>query len=128
MAMVVVGIDGSDGAQDRAVMAWDVDTLAYGGDGWGPTVDPTGAEEGIRSVLDTAVDEVDAEGVGAVRIERVVATGPAAEVLIEQARGADMLVVGSRGRGGLLHGSVGQQCAPHALCPVTIVPGHERAS
>jgi nucleotide-binding universal stress UspA family protein len=38
-----------------------------------------------------------------------------------------MLVVGSRGLGGfrgLMLGSVGQQCAHHANCPVVIVP-HE---
>jgi nucleotide-binding universal stress UspA family protein len=36
-----------------------------------------------------------------------------------------MLVVGSRGLGGfrgLMLGSVGQQCAHHASCPVVIVP------
>jgi nucleotide-binding universal stress UspA family protein len=47
-----------------------------------------------------------------------------ASVLIEASDGADLLVVGSRGRGGfkgLLLGSVGQQCSYHARCPVTIV-------
>ena len=50
--------------------------------------------------------------------------GQAARVLVEAARGAELLVVGSRGLGGfrsLLLGSVGQQCAHHALCPVVIV-------
>jgi nucleotide-binding universal stress UspA family protein len=39
--------------------------------------------------------------------------------------GADLLVVGSRGYGGfrgLLLGSVSQQCAQHAPCPVVIIP------
>jgi len=52
--------------------------------------------------------------------------GPAAETLVDESASADLLVVGSRGRGGfasLLLGSVGEQCATHAHCPVLIVRG-----
>jgi nucleotide-binding universal stress UspA family protein len=61
---------------------------------------------------------------GDVEIERRVIEGAAAAVLVEESRGADLLVVGSRGHGGfaqLLLGSVSQQCAHHAECPVVIV-------
>jgi nucleotide-binding universal stress UspA family protein len=50
--------------------------------------------------------------------------GAAETVLVDESREADLLVVGSRGLGGfsgLLLGSVSQQCAHHAACPVVIV-------
>jgi nucleotide-binding universal stress UspA family protein len=54
----------------------------------------------------------------------VVREGQPARVLLDEARDADLLVVGSRGLGGfrgLLLGSVSQQCAHHAACPLVIV-------
>jgi nucleotide-binding universal stress UspA family protein len=41
-------------------------------------------------------------------------------VLVEASEGADLLVLGDRGRSALL-GSVGLHCVLHATCPVTIV-------
>ena len=51
--------------------------------------------------------------------------GAAAQALVEESAGADLLVVGSQGRGvfaGLLLGSVSQQCAHQTTCPIVIVP------
>lgn len=59
-----------------------------------------------------------------VEIERVVRMGQPAQVLVEKARGAELLVVGSRGHGGfagLLLGSVSHQCAMYASRPVVVV-------
>ena len=63
-------------------------------------------------------------------IERRVVEGAPATVLVDESRQADLLVVGSRGHGGfagLLLGSVSQQCAHHAACPVVIVHATAKA-
>jgi nucleotide-binding universal stress UspA family protein len=83
----------------------------------------SGMRQAAEETLDRATDDaaVQAEGV---EIEREVIEGVAAQVLVEAAGADDLLVVGSRGHGGfagLLLGSVGQQCAHHARCPVVIV-------
>jgi nucleotide-binding universal stress UspA family protein len=60
------------------------------------------------------------------RLETAVQAGQPAKVLAELSRGARMLVVGSRGRGGfkgLLLGSVSSAVGAHASCPVLIIHG-----
>jgi nucleotide-binding universal stress UspA family protein len=59
-----------------------------------------------------------------VAVQPSVKQGNPAKVLIEQAKGADLLVVGTRGHGGfagLVLGSVSQHVAAYAQCPVTVV-------
>jgi nucleotide-binding universal stress UspA family protein len=141
MATIVVGVDGSDSAQEalrfavrearlrgvevRAVMGVDLVTVAAGMAGWGPAGvarDPIELEKRARAALDKAVDALGEPA--DVEVERVVNYGQPSKVLIEEALGADLLVVGSRGHGGfagLMLGSVSHQCAMHASCPVVIV-------
>lgn len=62
-----------------------------------------------------------------VEVTGSVAEGNPVEVLLNASRDADLLVVGSRGRGGLaglLLGSVSQRCVERATCPVVVVPPH----
>lgn len=64
-------------------------------------------------------------GAVGVEVEVLAVTGSPVDELVEAARGADLLVVGHRGRGtwrSALLGSVGLGVVLHAPCPVTVVP------
>ena len=86
---------------------------------------PTVAERqaAARRAAGKVVDEVLPDRAGH-RVEVVATTTAPAAALIDASAAADLLVVGSRGRGGfrgLLLGSVSMQCMLHAHCPVTVV-------
>jgi nucleotide-binding universal stress UspA family protein len=138
---IVVGMEGSGGA--KAALRWALSEARYRNatvdvvTAYAPTyvpaspefnyvpLDPANLEDEVRKMQNTVVDEVLAEGCGRnIVVNRILMRGRAPETLIEAAKGADMLVVGSRGRGGfrgLLLGSVSQQIAHHGTCPVVIV-------
>jgi nucleotide-binding universal stress UspA family protein len=141
LSTVVVGVDGSEsaraalrfaleearlrGAGVRAVSVWHLPAVAYGGAFVPPAPGLVAElEPGARRVLERALDEA-RDAVGDVEVETVVREGPPVRILLEEAQEADLLVVGSRGLGGfrgLLLGSVSQQCAHHAPCPLVIDP------
>ena len=82
----------------------------------------------VRQQVAAIVEQVSADLAGAwVQPPPVTVTavaGGATHTLLRAARGADLLVVGSRGRSGLAStvlGSVSMQCVLHATCPVTVV-------
>jgi nucleotide-binding universal stress UspA family protein len=140
MARIAVGVDGSGGA--RAALAWAVEEARLRGaeldvvHAWHVpyvgseayamvTIDQDALEEGARATLDEMLAEVDTEGVS---ITKRIVTGPASTALLEAGEGADLLVVGSRGRGGfagLLLGSVSQQVIHHTNRPVVVVPARD---
>ena len=80
----------------------------------------------IRDSCKIFVEDTVAAAVPAARvpITNLVAQGDVSASLIAAAKNADMLVLGSRGRGGfagLKLGSVSQECVQHAACPVVII-------
>ena len=85
--------------------------------------------DGERVIADGLRQAKDLMGPGEVR--PLLITGQATAVLCEHSHDADMIVVGSRGRGGIsgmLLGSVSWQVSAHAHCPVVVVRGHWRAA
>jgi nucleotide-binding universal stress UspA family protein len=138
MQRIVVGVDGSYGSQralrwaiDEArrrdatlevVHAWHV---PYGAStaylGVAP-IDPGPIEAAEQRLLDQTVEREDTRGLD---VTRALVCDGAARALVDVAKGADLLVVGARGRGGfvgLLLGSVSNAVAHHAPCPVVVVP------
>lgn len=136
---IIVGVDGSE--TSRRALRWAVEearlrqaslevVLAWhppyvGGYPYtGTLIDPTVFEDAARQTLDEVVDGVDTSGLPQ-PVERVQCLGDAASAILETAKGADLVVLGSRGLGGftgLLLGSVSHHVAHHATCPVVIVP------
>jgi nucleotide-binding universal stress UspA family protein len=147
--LIVVGVDSSEGAKAalrfaleeaklrratlRVVHAWQFGYIGVRGiEGLTPVV---GADLGdlhrtAEVALDAVMHEVVPDSDGVV-VERRVSEGAPATVLVDESREADLLVVGSRGHGGfagLLLGSVSQQVAHHAACPVVIVHAKAKAA
>lgn len=133
---VVVGVDGSEssyaalrwaaryartvGGVVEAVHVWDTPSDV----GWsGPAVDPEFDLEQARERFTQELRAVfSAEPPGGLE-ERLVEGDPS-EVLIRASEGAEVLVLGHRGRRGFARavlGSVSQRCAQHAACPVVVV-------
>lgn len=145
--LVVVGVDGS--AQSVAALHWAARYAAVTGAAvrvmlvWHePTTAgqrPVGAlpadvrqetEARLRQVLDDAVAEAFPGQPGG-SMETRFCYGHPAEVLIEESKQADLLVVGSRGHGaftGMLLGSVSIHCVTGAFSPVTVVRGNVAAA
>ena len=140
---IVVGVDGSasseqalrwalrqaklTGAGIEAVTAWHFPFIS-GGYTWPPSglmVSTTDFRKMAGRVLADTVSRATSGGVSP-PVTQEVLEGDAAAVLIRESAGAELLVIGSRGHGGLAEamlGSVGQHCVHHAACPVVIVRG-----
>ncbi|WP_233498881.1 universal stress protein [Blastococcus sp. TF02A-26] len=90
-----------------------------------PTTDEV--RQDVRREAETQVAAVLADrpdGAVTPRVHLEVTQGAPSDVLVQRARGAALLVVGSRGRGAVraaLLGSVALHCVMHAPCPVLVV-------
>jgi nucleotide-binding universal stress UspA family protein len=98
--------------------------------GWVEAVTFEMEEKEARAVIDKAVANVLGD-VGGLEVVPLAVPGGAVASLLDASKTAQLLVVGSRGRGGfdgLMLGSVGLQCAMHADCPVVVVRGSDSDS
>ncbi|MEU4689897.1 universal stress protein [Actinoplanes sp. NPDC023714] len=103
------------------VLEWDMNNARY--DYYGQHFEA--ARRLAETVTATAADVARTAAPGA-EITMATLIGHPTARLLEAARGAELLVVGSRGHGGfadMLLGSVSQRIATHAPCPVVVVRG-----
>ncbi len=134
---IVVGVDGSESSKDalrwaahqavltgdslEAVITWEISPNSYGVALPLPSdYDPAAI---AKQTLGETILDVLGESGGAHVFARVVEGSPARS-LLDISKGADLLVLGSRGHGpfvGMLLGSVSEYCADHATCPVVVV-------
>ena len=149
MPGIVVGVDGSDHShraliwalQQAAAQQAPLTVLAVRpeparpatGIYWGvhaypeDSHNPDVARKAIEQIVEQARSEI-SETASQVTVN--VVTGDPAHELISASHDADLVVVGSRGSGGLawLLGSVSSKVAHHAACPVVIIREKGQAS
>ncbi|MEU7872120.1 universal stress protein [Dactylosporangium sp. NPDC049140] len=119
---VVVGLDGSPDAGRALQLA--LEQASVRGSGLTAVRACRRPEDGLDGDALVASIAGRAAKYPDVKINPAVVPGRAAAVLVERSAGAELLVVGSRGRGGftgLLLGSVSQAAIHHAACPVAVV-------
>jgi nucleotide-binding universal stress UspA family protein len=143
-ARIVAGVDGSaasaaalrwaigqaelTGAAVDAVIAWHFPVLGASG-GFGAELAAMGD---FRKIAENTLAEMISRALSPasdVRVRARVIEGGPARSLLDASAGADLLVVGSRGHGGLteaLLGSVSEYCVQHAACPVVVTRGRDR--
>jgi nucleotide-binding universal stress UspA family protein len=135
--LIVVGVDGSQesvgalawaarygaacGARIHALLAWHFPSAVGPSP---PGVAPESVTDEVEEERSQQLMRAIAAGAPDAHVEPVIGYGHPAEVLVNASREADLLVVGSRGRGaftGMLVGSVSLHCVHHAFCPVVVV-------
>ena len=140
---IVVGMDGSDGSFMAA--HWAVSEAKVRGRGitLAHAIMPTAASSAFGIAVPPRLDLIEDMRSGASEdltrlaadldcadIQVVVEIGTPSALLLTASDTADLLVLGSRGRGGftaLLLGSVGSQVTSHASCPVIVMRDDPRA-
>lgn len=136
---IVVGVDGSDsskqalrwaigqakltgGSVDAITAWWLPSTYGIAPFAGSMDLDMEGESRKLLSDTLTEVGGLEPE----VPVQLVVAQGHAPDVLLEAAKDADLLVIGSRGHGRIASavlGSVSLNCVIAAQCPVLILRG-----
>ena len=142
---IVVGVDGSE--LGAAALAWALeeaklrDATLVAVHAWtfipsGPIAEPgmvpvpagdlAGDFTAERNIAESILEDAVAATEDGVKVERLLVEASPGDALVEAAEGADLIVVGSHGRGRIasaLLGSVSNHVLKHAPCPVVVLRG-----
>ncbi len=94
--------------------------------GWVAIPNNYNPEEDAQKLLESLIASLGAAH-PRLTVSGKVVQGHPAPVLVHESRGADLLVVGSRGHGefvGMLIGSTSEHCVANAACPVVVIREH----
>lgn len=134
---VVVGVDGSTDAEHAALWAWDYARTTGGSLELVATHDgrvsyglpPMQMSYDTVHAAEAAIEKaLAALGTDPESVRSSIVLGNAGKVLTDRSATADLVVVGSRGLGGigrLTLGSTSTHVVHHARCPVVVVPRPE---
>lgn len=139
MGVIVVGVDGSRGAavalefaieeaalrkaKLRVVSAWEIPASVLGSVVAGTEFYEEFKENAVQVAEEAAA--IIEEKQPSLEHEELVVEGQAGKALLENAKDAELMVVGRRGLGSfteMLLGSISRQVVAHAKCPVVVVP------
>jgi nucleotide-binding universal stress UspA family protein len=138
--LIVVGVDGSPHA--RRALEWGLAEARLRGGRCllihayelGAAGSALGLAQPLESLQEAAAALLEQELTfareGGGQVEGRAVAGAAAPALVDASRHADLLVVGSRGLGGIrgaLLGSVSIASVHHAVCPIVVIPPADRA-
>jgi nucleotide-binding universal stress UspA family protein len=132
---IVVGVDGSEGGQralrwaihEAAVRGGSVTAVTawtWAGIDASTITNPDDARRHVEDMLGKAIVKALNDD-PRVPVATKVVLGAAGPTLVEAARDADLLVLGSHGHGRLFRavvGSVAEECIRTATCPIVVLP------
>lgn len=139
-SVIAVGIDESEsshralawaaaeavrrGSSLEIVTTWSLDHADVGPNALGPEQGES-LRYAAEAIQQAALDAVHADLPPQIEVDRVVTQGSPADALISASKTADLVVVGSHGRGPLgsfLFGSVSRTLIKRSHCPVVVLP------
>lgn len=124
-----IGVEIANAIEAEIAFVYVFDAAATPAGAWGLPADRISAMSHLegKRLLDKFLEGLEKQPSPKARVQEFLESGTPAETIVRVAKkwGADLIVMGSRGRGkvkGILLGSVSQDVLSNAPCPVLVAP------